>query len=348
MPKTRNYKTKRRKKAKSWRKLQLSAHLKRRLKILGLALMVVISTALVYAAVNLYRFFTQPLVQAAGAVGQSVSWDGGRFNLLLVVLEDAKDETSLIRRLDILSLDSRQNTYQLVRLPVEAEVAAGDFGVHPLKTVYALGALSKPKANLSLTAKTVSRLLAVPVDGYILTDESGLGHLEEVLGRESLLTLLPNLAVEARRQLKTDLTFSSLATVGRFLWGARSSGETLEVPTDELFEVAKLDRLLSEKLRDDVIVEERLKVQILNATGKPGLAGHIARYITNLGGNVINLDNFEDELVGSVVVTKKSDSHTVRRLVEVLQIEEVREEFAGVGERADVVIICGLDSWYNL
>ena len=42
------------------------------------------------------------------------------------------------------------------------------------------------------------------------------------------------------------------------------------------------------------------------------------------------------------------EPHTVQRLMEVLQIEEVRKEFEGVEERADLTIILGLDSWKNL
>jgi hypothetical protein len=351
----RNYKKKKRKKTTSWKRMQWYQQLKRRLRLLGLALLVVVSTVVVVAAINLYNFFARPMATASGAADQGVSWNGGRFNFLLIVLDDADDETSLIRELSLISLDSYNSRYSVVKLPLDAAVdVPGDFGVNPLRAVYALGALKKPQVNLKLTAQTVSHLLAVPIDGYILTDEDGLGSLGELLGEQRLsfrvLKLLPRLAVEARRQLKTDLKFSTLAQIGRFLWQAEpDSRGVIEVGAAELLDVGDLDWRLSGLLTDQKIVDERLKVQVLNGTAKSGLAGHVARYVKNLGGDVIWVGNYEPaELTKSVLVTRDPDSHTVKRLSEALGIEDIRANFEGVGERADLTIVVGLDSYYSL
>ncbi len=351
MPK-RNYKH--RKKISSWKKLRLSKQIKHRLKIFGLALLVVFATVVVSGAVALYHFFQKPMATAAGAVNGDVTFPGGRFNLLLVVLEDANEPTSLIKELSIITLDANNDEVFMVKLPLEVEVVVPlGFGGHPLQEVYSLGALTKPQANLDLTSQAVSQLLAVPIDGYIVTDDRGLGQIDQYLGGGlRIVKLLPNLLTEVRRQVKTNLTFPSLLRVGKFIWSARLSEDAWVTSPEELFDWQHLDWELQKYFRDDKIVEERLKIQILNATEKPGLATHVARYVRNLGGDVIIISNFDQtDLRQSFLVADPSladGSYTIRRLKEVLQIEDVRGEFEGAGERADLTIILGLDSWQNL
>ena len=347
----RTYKRKSRRKFSSWRKLKVSRKLKHRLKILGLALVVVFATVVVSGAVALYQFFSKPMATAAGAADGDVTFPGGRFSLLLVNLEDASDPTSLIKELSIISISAGNRERFPIKLPLEAEVVVPQgFGGHALKEVYSLGALTKPQANLDLTAQTVSKLLALPVDGYIVTDDAGLGQIGEYLGGGlRIVKLLPNLLTEVRRSIKTNLTFPSLLRVGQFVWSAQSNEDVWDMSEEELFDWQHLDLKLQKYFLDSKIVEERLKIQILNATEKSGLATHVARYVKNLGGDVIIIGNADQlDLKKSFVVTGREEAHTVQRLMEVLQIEEVREEFEGVGERADLTIILGLDSWKNL
>ena len=345
---------KRRKNLSSWRKLKISRKLKHRLKILGLALVVVFTTVVVSGAVALYHFFSKPMATAAGAANGDVTFPGGRFNLLLVNLEDASDPTSLIKELSIISIDAGNRETFPMKLPLEAEVVVPQgFGGHKLKEVYSLGALTKPRANLDLTAQTVSQLLAVPIDGYIVTDDSGLGQISQYLGDGlRIVKLLPNLLTEVRRSIKTNLTFPSLLRVGQFVWSAKSSEDVWEISPEELFDWQHLDLELQKHFNDAKIVEERLKIQILNATEKSGLATHAARYVKNLGGDVIIIANSDQtDLKQSFIVADPplaEGSHTIQRLMEVLQIEEVRSEFEGVGERADLTIFLGLESWKNL
>ncbi len=349
---------KHRKKISSWKKLKLSKKIQHRLKILGLALVVVFATIVVSGAVALYQFFSKPMATAAGAVDGDVTFPGGRFNLLLVNLEDASDPTSLIKELSIISIDvgnrdlpaGRQGLFT-IKLPLEAEVVVPQgFGGHKLKEVYSLGALSRPQANLDLTAQTVSKLLALPIDGYIVTDDDGLGQIDNYLGGGlRMVKLLPNLLTEVRRQIKTNLTFPSLLRVGQFVWSANSSEDVWMMSEEELFDWQHLDLELQKYFLDSKIVEERLKIQILNATEKSGLATHVARYVKNLGGDVIIISNFDQtDLRQSFMVSSLDESHTVERLKNVLQIEEVRKEFEGAGERADLTIILGLDCVYRV
>ncbi len=351
MGRTRNYKTKRRQKVSSWRKLRLSRKVKHRLKILGLALIVVFATIVVSGAVALYQFFTKPMAAASGASDGDVIFSGGRFNLLLITLEDVKNPTSLIEELSVITLDVSENEVFMVKLPLEAEVLVPQgFGSGKLATVYALGALTKPQANLDLTAQTVAKLLAVPIDGYIVTDSSGLGQINQFLGDGfRMVKLLPNLLVELRRSIKTNLTFTSLLQVGKFIWTARVEEEVWAISEGELYDRQHLDLELQKHFTDSKIIEERFKIQVLNATEKSGLATHISRYVKNLGGDVIVITNFErTDLKQSLMVTSKPKVHTVQRLSKVLKIGDTRSEFEGVEERADLTIILGLDSWKNL
>jgi len=344
----------RRKKLSSWKKLKVGKKIKHRLKILGLALVVVLATVVVSSAVALYHFFTEPMVAATGAAGGEVVFLGGRFNLLLVNLEKADEPTSLVKELTVITLDAGENQTWAVRLPLEAGVTVPQgFGNHQLREVYSLGALTKPQANLDLTSQTVAQLLAVPIDGYIVTDDAGLGQIDQYLGGGlKMVRLLPNLLTEVRRHVKTNLTFPSLLQIGKFILRARAEEDVGEISAEELFDGQHLDLELRERFTDAKIVAERLKIQILNATDKPGLATHVSRYVENLGGAVIVIGNSDrTDLKQSFLVLPEADlegSYTVQRLKGVLQIDEVRSEFSGVGERADLTIVLGLDSWKNL
>ena len=345
------YKRNHRKKVSSWKKLGVSKKLKHRLKILGLAFVVVFATIVVSGAVALYQFFAKPMATAAGAVEGSVVFPGGRFNLLLITLEEVDEPTSLIKELSVFTLDANEDEVFVVKLPLEAEVLVPQgFGGHKLSTVYSLGALAKPQANLDLTAQTVSQLLAVPIDGYIVTDDAGLGQIDQYLGGGlRMIKLLPNFLTELRRSIKTNLTFPSLLRVGQFIWSAQADGDGWDVSEEELFDWQRLDLELAKHFTDLKMVDERLKIQILNATEKEGLATHVSRYVKNLGGDVIIISNADQlDLRQSFIIAIDQETHTVKRLMEVLQIEEAREEFEGVGERADLTIILGLDSWKNL
>jgi hypothetical protein len=354
MPK-RSYK-RRRKKFSSWKKLKVSKKIRHRLKIFGLAFVVVFATIVVSGAVALYQFFKKPMATATGAVNGDVTIADGRFNLLLINLEDASDPASLAREISVITLSPDEREAFVVRLPLESEVLVPQgFGGHKLKEVYSLGALTKPQANLNLTAQTVKQLLAVPIDGYIVTDDAGLGQIGQYLGGGwQMVRLLPNLLTEVRRQIKTNLTFPTLLRVGRFVLSARSDEDVWEISQEELFDWQHLDLELQKHFIDSQIVEERLKIQVLNATEESGLATHVARYVKNLGGDVIILGNYDQtDLRQGFLVTSQEESWTVRRLKEVLQIEEVglpasQAEALRAGERADLTIILGLDSWKNL
>jgi hypothetical protein len=227
------------------------------------------------------------------------------------------------------------------------------FGGHKLKEVYSLGALTKPQANLDLTALTVKKLLAVPIDGYIVTDDAGLGQISKYLGGGlRLVRLLPNLFTEVRRQIKTNLSFPTLLRVGQMIWSSKSSGDVWHISREELFDWQHLDLKLAEHFMDSKIVEERLKIQVLNGTEKQGLATHVSRYVKNLGGDVIVIGNYEQtDLKQSFFVLPEADLenlHTVERLKEVLQIDDIRPGQNEVEKRADLTIVLGLDSWKNL
>jgi hypothetical protein len=351
----RNYK-RRRAKPSSWKKLRLSKKIKHRLKIFGLAFVVVLATAVVSGTVALYHFFSQPMAAATGATDGDITFPGGRFNLLMIVLEDASEPTSLAKEIAVITLNVNESEVWVVKLPLAAEVTVPQgFGNHQLKEIYSLGALTKPQANLDLTALTVKRHLAVPIDGYLVTDDAGLGRIDQYLGGGwRVLRLLPNLLNEVRRQIKTNLSFPSLLRIGQFVWSVRSDEDVWAVSPEELADWQHLDLELQKHFADPKIMEERLKIQILNATDKPGLATHVARYVENLGGEVIIIGNADQtDLRQSFLVTGQKESHTVGRLAEVLQIDEVRRPEADrpldeISERADLTIILGLDSWKNL
>jgi len=60
--------------------------------------------------------------------------------------------------------------------------------------------------------------------------------------------------------------------------------------------IPRVDRLVEEYFSDDILRGENLDVAVLNATQLSGLARERARILSNLGANVVKIDQYEGEL----------------------------------------------------
>lgn len=360
--------TRARRRKRSWRLLKGKPALKRRLRLLGLSLIVVFATIAVFATLALYQFFKTPLAQASGSLITSASWDGqSRFNLALVLLEDLANPTSKVERFAILSLNPYGESLTLASLPVEAEVEVpGGQGKATFRVVYALGEISAPKQNISLLVKTASQLLALPLDGYLLTDEEGLGEMKGMVGKQDLtlanfgkevlsletLKNFPSLLFAAKKNVRTNLSLPDLFAVARFLLKVRfDRAFEIEISTSLLEREEKLDRLLRRHFSEGKLEEEREKILVLNGTTVSGLAKRAARMIENLGGEVLDVRNAPEQNHQQGMIVAHAKSYTAKRIARLFGIRDFRsleilkkEPHFNEFMRADIVLILGLDN----
>ncbi len=122
-------------------------------------------------------------------------------------------------------------------------------------------------------------------------------------------------------------------------------GSTLFISDAEL-----MDNFSKDFFSEPRIVEEGMSMVILNSTDHLGLGVQAARLVHNVGGDVIAVRDFSDQLEKTRMVVSNDtamNTLTVKKLLNLFDIE-----IAEVGDtaeyRADVVLILGEDYWTSL
>ena len=105
-----------------------------------------------------------------------------------------------------------------------------------------------------------------------------------------------------------------------------------------------MDFFIQTNFYDYLVRQERLKIKIYNATNTPQIASKASRLISNMGAEVIDLSNHENEKVSIIQVSSDmANSETVKRVrdafratIKIVQIDPI--------ERADLKLIIG-ENW---
>jgi hypothetical protein len=105
-----------------------------------------------------------------------------------------------------------------------------------------------------------------------------------------------------------------------------------------------IDDLVNQEIFDEKLVNEGLSLGVLNATGVEGVAGSVARRLSNLGAEVRLVSNSDQQAQSEIWVKDKGliKSYTVESLLRDLKIKTVK--VSDIDEyRSDVVVIMGQD-----
>lgn len=344
----------------SWKSLKRRFQVKKRFRRFGLALLVVFSVLLTLGVIYAWHYFTRPLARASGTFDTSVAWNGATpLNLLWLEVEEVGNETAPLVDLSVISLNPTLKRFTVIDLPLEHKVYLPSQGKQPLRAIYGVGNLLDPKQGIELTAKNVSYLLGIPIDGYLLVGSGGLQQLSQLFGDTQTLkdcfsirniTLLPQVVALGHEYLRTNLSLGELGRIIYFLWGVRVDRiETLALKPNDLDDQTTLDRHLRLFLEDKTLAGERLKIQILNGTLKPGLASFAARLVRNMGGEVIRTANYErQDLTKGFLVLNESGGYTARRLAHIFGVVDSRPPRSSAEKRADITIILGLENYKRI
>jgi len=266
------------------------------------------------------------------------------------LLKPQKGRVSLVfisQPIVVASLEPGKNL-TLLALPdnLYLEVPGG-LGNYRLGSVYQLGELEEKGGGGELLVKTISNYLALFIDGYVEISTADKDHL---LGQLPLLLFkkgktnlerwrLFKFWWQAERLRQDKIKYISLKET-KILKKEKLPDDT-EILTTENF---RLDELMGKYFVDSQVKKEALKIEILNAAGRPGLAKKMARLVTNLGAEVINVGNYSVQYQTSSIKYQEKTiekKYTLQKLEKILQVKAKREE---LGEsRADILILVGKD-----
>ncbi len=189
------------------------------------------------------------------------------------------------------------------------------------------------KFDSNVKFEEVGRILEIPIDGFITFKSQDLNQK---------ISLLFKSAVFNCNNLKTNLTIIDLL---KLAISARAIPEnsinTIIVKDPSKLDLGKVDRLVI----DSFIENERQTIKIINGTGVSGLGSRLARFITNMGGNVIMVATENGKEKKSYISYIDKRTYTVKRLQKILGYEVVRNKDNTL---SDVTIVIGEDKLNNI
>lgn len=250
------------------------------------------------------------------------------------------------------------------------EVTRG-FGSYRIGAVWGLGEIGPPQGfGGRLLAETTQEFLGIPIDGWIgpaVLDGKwkAEGGKEDVSALKNKLTSFwiltrPTEIYQFSRNLKTNLSPLDLAwawfrvkfTKISFLDLGQSKALSPLTLADgsTVFTVdpALLDAVHLGLFKDTRLASEYISIEVLNGTDKQGLANRVARIITNIGGDVVNIGNSSQKIVqcqikGEAKVLKTKTSRRVGEIFDCVSLAEKPDD-----SRADLQVIIGANYWQRL
>lgn len=177
----------------------------------------------------------------------------------------------------------------------------------------------------------VGKFLKIPIDGFIEGSPVNTNKDIEVLMSSIFFNY---------NNIKTNLTIIDILRL--FLASKTNHTNNISINSISLStEDRAVDKLLEKLFKNEVIEKENQTVEIINTTDATGLGGRLARLITNMGGNVIQVSTENNSQKNSVILYKGEKTYTVEKLSKVLgfKIGEMSRQSI-----ADITIIVGEDN----
>lgn len=261
---------------------------------------------------------------------------------------DGKSRISLAvdsQEVYLISFSPEEEKLLVVSIPPEVYVeATHGFGFYPFGAVYELGEIEKMGGEV--LASTAQEFFATPLEGWIKINPSDEGQKFKINDQKSAKEKIVELLTEETR---TNLSFWDKLRLWWQIRGVRFDKVIFfDLGEEEIFadgdaNFTKLNQLLRPFLIEEGIRQESFKIEVLNSTDKSGLGGKVARFVNNLGSEVISIGNQDKLLDRCLIRVKKDDLNklTTRKLKKVFSCEV--EESDSLESRSDLLFIIGGD-----
>lgn len=260
----------------------------------------------------------------------------------------------------IASFSPQEKTLNLLLFPPSTYVETiHGYGYYKAESVWPLGQMDGRGGEF--VAGSLQEYLGVPVPGWLFVSpqeiewQKIINHENE---KEAKRFFLAKLAALFRQPKETNLTRWDLL---RLWWQVRpvrldkvslvnlektTVAEKVVLPDGSeavAAEPACLDRLALSLFSEPKVRSEAASVAVFNASSYPGLAGRAARLVTNLGGRVVEVGDWENQVTDCQVRATKANlrQFTAQKLATVFGCQtEVIGEKEG---QARVTLVVGED-----
>lgn len=352
-----------------WKKDNKERQTRKNLKMALLALFLLGFLLFVGKTFQFFSEFQKPFY-VLNTKPREFSWDGDSVLNLIIARSQKGPEGVNLEDLNFVSLNGSGGEITIIKLSDDIMLdLPKNFGSWKLGSVYKLGQENKPPMGEDLLKMSVSKMLALPVDGIIEINSDNPLDFESQIGswRSNLLTgfsFLTNIRTDL--SLKESMDFISKASKIRSdkiksldLFRSTITQSRLLPDSSRVLGVdgVKLDSFTKQNLIDPSISEEDLTVAVYNGTGHPGLTSEAVRLINNLGARVTIITNTSEKFVTNGVFINPAEgekaraSKTYKRLAEIFAVNCLKEECQTndvevVNSRASISIVLG-EQYFN-
>lgn len=184
----------------------------------------------------------------------------------------------------------------------------------------------------TIPAKELTQKLSLAIDGEI--DEKG------TLDDSEISSILRH-NIFHYSLIKTNVTIIDLARLYFFSQNVSNINKK-ELVYNLQDSETDLNKLFTQYFRDDQIALEKIGIQIVNATGEPGVGKRMEKLITNMGGNVVAVTTSQTgEPKSKIQYYGSEETYTLTRLQRYLRYPLSKLNNKTI---ADIVIIIGKNS----
>ena len=179
--------------------------------------------------------------------------------------------------------------------------------------------------------KTVGQFLKIPIDGFV--------KASFLKTHKDVAILMPNIFFNYNN-IKTNL---NLIDILRLVLVSKTTplNNIATYSISSSLEDQKVDKIVEKIFKDEEIEKENKSVEIINTTNVMGLGGRLARLITNMGGNVIQVSTKDNLQKESIILYDGKKNFTTERLSKVLGFRTSETSKQSI---ADITIVIGFDN----
>lgn len=318
---------------------------------------------------QIYSEFQKPFY-VLNTKPREFSWDGNSVLNLIITKTQKNADGFDLKEFNFVSLSPGEGKISIIKLSDEILLdVPKNFGSWKLGSIYKLGQENKPQMGEDLLKMSVSRMLALPVDGIIeVSGDQPLDLEGKIAGwRSNLLTgfsFLTNIRTDL--SLKEGMDFITKASKIRSdkitsldLFRSTITQSKLLPDSSRVLGVdgVKMDTYTKQNLIDPGISGEDLTISIYNGTDHPGLTEEAVRLINNLGVRVTIISNTNEKFVKNGVYISPEEgggaktTQTYKRLAEIfapgcLKMECQTSDREVINSRAAISVVLG-EEYFN-
>lgn len=194
----------------------------------------------------------------------------------------------------------------------------------------------KGDAGKYIDSRYLQKILGVPIDAIVTRSSSP---------QDNIASDLKSLVFHFRTA-RTNLTFYDALRL--WLYANSVSSGDIEEKSIDLHDTDVTQKIVKSLFADSTIISENLSIEIINASGVPGLGYRLTRLLGDMGCSVISVTS-SDSVANNSKIVYNGSSYTIQKLKKLLKfpyydISSTGKEGAGDQLRiASIKIIIGAD-----